>query len=101
MPLVGVQAASELGLPSAQYYRGSLARPVAPRHGGPMLRRFAVCAFLCLLAVGSLSAGPATPAAARSQPTDLPRPFADLTRLADDVYAWRYQGYDTIFIVTD
>jgi glyoxylase-like metal-dependent hydrolase (beta-lactamase superfamily II) len=31
----------------------------------------------------------------------VPPPIADLTRLAEDTYVWRYSGYNAIFIVTD
>jgi len=63
-----------------------------------MLHRLFIIAFAVLFSF----AGPAPlNPAALAQPSDPPRPFADLTRLADDTYAWRYQGYDTIFVVTD
>src|SRR5438093_504879 len=69
--------------------------------GGLMLARLGAIAFGVLFSL----VGPASPlgtaAQAQAEPPDSPRPFADLTRLAEDTYAWRYQGYDTIFVVTD
>lgn len=54
-----------------------------------------------LLALATLLTSFSVAPAALAQPApQAPRPFADLTQLADDVYAWRYRGYDTIFIVT-
>jgi len=68
-----------------------------------VIRRFSTAIALCLLSlVGILpGANPPHPALAQQGPPVGTQPFADLLRIADDVYVWRYQGYSTMFIVTD
>src|SRR4051812_37315261 len=58
---------------------------------------YRLLAWLLVAAVALISASGAQ---AQQAPT-APRPLAELTRLADDVYLFRYDTYQAIFIVTD
>jgi glyoxylase-like metal-dependent hydrolase (beta-lactamase superfamily II) len=64
----------------------------------PFGRAFSIAAVLALsflLVVG------ATPSLAQQQPPMLPQSVAELTRLRDDVYAFRYLNHVSLFVPTD
>src|SRR4051794_35043005 len=58
---------------------------------------YRILPWLLVAAVALIHAG----AAQAQQGTSAPRPMSELTRLADDVYLFRYDTYQAIFIVTD
>jgi len=64
-----------------------------PRPIGSLIASF-------LLSLVLLGATAATSSLAQQRPAVIPSPLAQLTRLAEDTYAWQYGGYTTMFIVT-
>ena len=63
----------------------------------PLKRSFGIAAVLALSFL--LVVGP-SPTTAQQQPA-LPQSVAELTRLRDDVYAFRYLGHVSLFVPTD
>src|SRR4051812_45349588 len=64
---------------------------------GLMTRAFRTVGVAVLLVVLALGAQPAV----AQQPPQLPQSVSELTRLRDDVYAFRYLNYVSLFVPTD
>ena len=64
----------------------------------PFKRAFGIAP---LLALSLLLAVGATPSVAQQQPPMLPQSVAELTRIRDDVYAFRYLNHVSLFVPTD
>src|SRR5688572_29166969 len=64
----------------------------------PLMRAFGIAA---VLALASLLVVGTTPTVAQQQPPMLPQSTAELTRLRDDVYAFRYLNHVSLFVPTD